>query len=859
MNNAIRIRAAGLLLLCAIAAALCGCASTAMKGTPFYTGEYHVRRGPVEDRVNVWPLLYYREPALSVLWPFIEKTEDHFALRPLFSVYGLHEEQHVYNVLWPLGQFDRQSGNNRVFPVFWGKDYRVVFPLYWHFGHPFGGERGYDGLIPLWSYARDERGYSAYFPWPFVHVKDREGEKGWHVWPLAGSYRGTNDLYRFGAWPLFHQWSADGGKQKAHALLPVYVRATDEQSALFLSLPWSQRRNADGTGWKMAFPLFFAKREQDGRLLATLLGGFRREGDHTGWFALPVLSWGSRNADECDTWLLAGLAHRKRDDEGVAHHVFPFYYKSERPDGSLFLSVPWSCGKTADGGAWQFVPLLFYRAQKGESRKLITPLYAAGESDGGQRAWHAVIPLWYRSRSGKGNTLATLLGGMRWDADGRRWLIYPLLSGGRKDADGGEFWIVAPLVHAEWTAESASHHVLPLYYWNGETRTFLSLVAARWQGEAGKTTTLVPLVLSWLRADEANNDLWLLGGLGRVAWGEKPGRQHLIPLFYRNAESGTFLSPVMATWDDTGTKRWLCPPLLSLYSTDGTEKSLWALLGLAHRQWGRPADSRSHILPFYMHKQNAYLYTPLFGWNTDPEKGFVYPCTPLFGIRRGKWSGSWLFPLYSHTRFEDSDDQRTLFLWGEYWKREGTSGSHLFPFYRYRNAGAPAAPDAEAYQTVYGKDFFCLPVCWYKNQQVVTRRVSGEKEDQHVTVTREAVRKHGCFPLWRYSRRADRERKYEDVKGSVLFFLYDYLRRIRPSDAEGEGPDDYRRARVLWRVWHYERSNGDVSLDVFPAITYDRKQDGFKKVSFLWRFFRYERGKDGTKLDVLFIPVKRGK
>ena len=50
-----------------------------------------------------------------------------------------------------------------------------------------------------------------------------------------------------------------------------------------------------------------------------------------------------------------------------------------------------------------------------------------------------------------------------------------------------------------------------------------------------------------------------------------------------------------------------------------------------------------------------------------------------------------------------------------------------------------------------------------------------------------------------------------------------------------------------------------TSVDVFPAITYDRKGDDFKKVTFLWRVFRYERGKDGRKLDLLFVPRVREK
>jgi hypothetical protein len=63
---------------------------------------------------------------------------------------------------------------------------------------------------------------------------------------------------------------------------------------------------------------------------------------------------------------------------------------------------------------------------------------------------------------------------------------------------------------------------------------------------------------------------------------------------------------------------------------------------------------------------------------------------------------------------------------------------------------------------------------------------------------------------------------------------------------------------VLWRLWHYERRNGNVSVDVFPSISYDRKTDGFRRISCLWRFYRYERAADGRKkLDVLFVPLMR--
>jgi hypothetical protein len=122
--------------------------------------------------------------------------------------------------------------------------------------------------------------------------------------------------------------------------------------------------------------------------------------------------------------------------------------------------------------------------------------------------------------------------------------------------------------------------------------------------------------------------------------------------------------------------------------------------------------------------------------------------------------------------------------------------------------------------------------------------------------TRTLIKNHGFFPFWRYSSERNPDKKTQDVYASMLLLLYDYTHTVTPAQ-DNSGVDDYSRSRVLWRLWHSERSNGDVSVDVFPAITYDRKTDGFKKISFLWRFFRYERSKDGTKLDLLFIPVKR--
>jgi len=126
-----------------------------MKGTPFYTGEYEDAKEGYTDRVNLWPALYYREPALSVFWPFFEQTDDHTALRPIYSIYNKKSDQPIYNALWPIARFDTDKQSNRIFPFYWGKnsfignEYFVAAPLYWHLNNPFDGN-GVNALFPLW-------------------------------------------------------------------------------------------------------------------------------------------------------------------------------------------------------------------------------------------------------------------------------------------------------------------------------------------------------------------------------------------------------------------------------------------------------------------------------------------------------------------------------------------------------------------------------------------------------------------------------------------------------------------------------------------------------------------------------------
>jgi hypothetical protein len=90
---------------------------------------------------------------------------------------------------------------------------------------------------------------------------------------------------------------------------------------------------------------------------------------------------------------------------------------------------------------------------------------------------------------------------------------------------------------------------------------------------------------------------------------------------------------------------------------------------------------------------------------------------------------------------------------------------------------------------------------------------------------------------------------------SLLGFLYD----TRHEEQTGEKEHDYLRRRVLWRLYHREKLNGDASTDIFPGITVDSYKNGYYKCSVLWRLFCYEKDPEtnNKKLDLLFIPLRR--
>ncbi len=788
-----RLSRLGLLLAGLLVAA--GCASPTMKGSPFYTGEYSAPRGPVEDRVALWPFVYYRDPVLSVLWPLIERTDDHVAVRPVFSVYGLDHNAPVYNVLWPLGRFDPQNGDNRIFPVSWGEESCSVFPLYWHRGSPFSGGTGHDTLFPLWSYSRNADGYSLHVLPPIINRKETSTERGWRVWPLVGSYADDSRRTRFYLWPLGHQWESDSGRAGGHSLLPLYWYEYEETRSSFLSLPYSAGSSADGSNWKLALPLFFRSSEAggarrflslpyscgrdpgrqtawsllcplyytresgDSRLVATLLGGYQKRQAELAWLALPLLAGGHTGPGASTGWAGGLLAHWWRDDEHNGSYVFPFYYRSHSDNAERWYSLPWSFSRTRDGDGWELAPPFYCRVHSSDSACLLTPLYSSGHRAAGRETWQCLFPLYYARQSPASRLVATLAGGYETDEEGHRWRLYPLLSGGHVATNAGSFWLMAPLVHARWDEAGSAHHVLPLYYWNGWDRTLVSPLIARWQS-GDHTTTLVPPLLSALTRTARGGDCWAAAGLAHFAWGDEAGSSHVLPLYFLDRRKDLLLTLALASWRRADGRRTTALPLVASWHTwDERRHDAWLLGPLAHFSWGPEADT-SHVLPlFYHNRRTGTCLSPVWAeWSQGVADCTAVPPLLSWWSRSADGVDVWAALGLAHVRTSSVPE-----------RREG----HLLPLYYYEG-------DRAFYTLLFGWDrdlhegftYFLTPL---------------------VAVRRGECRGGWVFPL--FSRRQDQRSGV--TSGTILWGTY----RVDGGRAESG----------LFPVYRYV-NNGPVSM-----------------------------------------------
>lgn len=510
-----------------------GCATKEMKSTPFYEGTDVTYTGNPEDRINVWPVAYWREPVGSIAWPLVSWGNDHFAMRPLYSQYkqGGSGDYNEFNVLWPVGQFDTKHDDYRFFPFFWGdmkkKDsYFCLFPLLW-----WNDE--FAGVFPIFWDNEDDGG-TGFCVFPLFWSETTPSGSLWNtLWPLyyyeshpKSDKNIPSDSSEFWALAYLAGYNRRDGEFTDHRFLLLYFA---DRSG-FYSLPYSRHESGDSVKNLILCGLAGCESGTNGNYQASWLFPFYYHGNKE-FFITPL---GGKSGDT--EWVLplfwrdettfASLPYwRKLGKDGEIDSAFSLPllsgYDRDRTSGDRLLYMFLGLGghvwnDTTGGASWVF-PLYY-----SDRESFYTLLYGSDP----RRTW--LFPLYYRDeaqintipfsywddvkKGTRGFFSLPLLSGANWSTNTSEytWLTLAGLIGGKSDASGK--------VQSEWAfpafyrEKGKSFSSLP-YGWSGggtsQTNTYFACGLAGTHSGSKEGGWLFPIFNHKKHADFDEKTTWL--------------------------------------------------------------------------------------------------------------------------------------------------------------------------------------------------------------------------------------------------------------------------------------------------------------------------------------------------------------
>ena len=533
---------------------LSGCTMKEFSSTPFYEGNTVKYTGAVEDRVNLWPVAYWREPVGSVAWPLVSFGSDHFALRPLYSQYkksGMGEYDE-YNVLWPIAQFDTDDKNYRIFPFFWGSDYSkdpyfCLFPAVWY-------NDEFAGVFPFfWSTDKSSGGFCVF---PFFWAETTSYRDGlWHtLFPLYyyKSYEATDDspsTSKF--WTLcgLAGYNRSGGEFTEHRFWPLY----HWERGNFYSIPYS--RYQSGSTVKNRIFLGFAGSDSN------------TNGEYMASWVFP-LYYHNKNKEE----FLSPLYGSAKDSSWL----LPLYYR----DSKKFITPIY--GKTQNAN-WT-IPL-YYK----DNEKLITAL------GGWNKDMHWFMPLYYKDK----DSFITPLYGRDGDNE---WLLPLYIRDKTKfstalfskwnDEKKGEkgFFSLPILSGANWSTNSQKSCWYALAGLAGSKTDATGKDNSQWAFPVflrDKDKGFYSLPYSWDGGGTSQTNSYFACGLAGARFGKTEGGW-LFPVFdYKKDKSFT---SALYSWDGGGTSKTNSYYALSLAGKRSGRETGWWLFPFYNKKKGAAYD-----------------------------------------------------------------------------------------------------------------------------------------------------------------------------------------------------------------------------------------------------------------------------
>jgi len=260
-------------------------------------------------------------------------------------------------------------------------------------------------------------------------------------------------------------------------------------------------------------------------------------------------------------------------------------------------------------------------------------------------------------------------------------------------------------------------------------------------------------------------------------------------------------------------------------------------------------------------KTGTFFCWPLFFHEKAPQHSDTYSF-PLFRYEKTtyKKSGYIIWPLYNYS-FKKNGGYNYSFLYELFERRKDI---------RKRGIYAGAIDNGESITQNVTKIFMLGKI-----------RSGVMYKQNHFPIPEEIKEKNGCLDkdkinvhtnLWKtYANKNWYRQKYKTVKTPITFsykwyenergsfdILY-WLYESKWTAAHKNKPEKSER-KILWWFMNYKKTGKNVSLDVFPFITYDKVPgEEISQFSVFWRLFRWREEKEKRALDLLFIPFRWGK
>ena len=515
-------------------------------------------------------------------------------------------------------------------------------------------------------------------------------------------------------------------------------------------------------------------------------------------------------------WIAIPVAGRGKDWYSIAPPMWVRWY--ERPDRNGFFAFPFYYNRHGTAYECSFAGELYYQTRNDK--------------------WffQSVFPLWF------------------WEETPEKTYMHalPLFFRGRTPKE--DWWTLLPLFYSRQGEKSLSRMMLPAFFYSRDETSAL-LITPLFGTLMGDDVerVITPLVSRSRRGDDRFVNL--MGPLFNHAWNEKTG-------FDRKDIAWPF-STFKCDGKETTTS---ILPLVYYTSDEHGYKSISAVSS------GRRDDGSGffNVLGLLFHR----------GWKSKENETYTHVCWPLYARGQSdKKFETYSFPFFRYAR--DERGKEGFIFWPLYSCRLGKDGSTRQQFlalceksyeplhksrYSYHRELLKGPPAPRTSVWVFPLSRYLHEIRYEENRSVEIppelKGKNGDKIDPDKAIAAPDAWNSFAQKRWKpceYTQRVmfpfwESESK-KDISSSAELLFYVY--RSDWTAAAGSTPEKTRRS-ILWRVMRYEKTGEDVSLDVFPFITYDaRPAEKLTQFSVFWRLYRKRTEGDKTALDVLGIPVRR--